>query len=75
MSDFFPSTFASDTFVPKVGVATEVVCDNNSSRFNSYSIININLIDNANYLQDKVNKNKKKKKNTELKLGYFWQHD
>ena len=37
-SDFFPNTFTSDTFVPKVGVATEVVCDNNSSRFNSLII-------------------------------------
>ena len=35
MSDFFPSTLTSDTFVPKVGVATEVVCNNNSSSFNS----------------------------------------
>ena len=35
MSDFFPNTFTSDTFVPKVGVATEVICNNNSSRFNS----------------------------------------
>ena len=35
MSDFFPNTFTSDTFVPKVGVATEVIYNNNSSRFNS----------------------------------------
>ena len=35
LSYFFPSTFTLDTFVPKVGVATEVVCDNNSSTFNS----------------------------------------
>ena len=29
----------------------------------------------ANYLQDKVNKINCNRKNTEMKHGYFWQHD